>query len=160
MPCLDDPEGEEPITNRLLDSELDSNASSSKTKRKPRILKRKRLSKSNPVSSEHDNIIDNPDQVSQINQCADYSDDDEYDAFGKLVAIQLRQLPLYNALICQEKIQTLIKEHRLQSSSVLSEEIMQTEIKQEPPTSPPPLNFIDIKTEKFSDTESITDEFA
>ncbi|XP_017773308.1 PREDICTED: tigger transposable element-derived protein 2 [Nicrophorus vespilloides] len=38
---------------------------------------------------------------------------DEFDLFGKSVAMQLRQLPLRHALICQEKLHNIIVQYRL-----------------------------------------------
>nr|CAI5853843.1 unnamed protein product [Callosobruchus analis] len=40
--------------------------------------------------------------------------DDEFDIFAKHIAIQLRQMPLYDALICQEQIQNIIRQKRLE----------------------------------------------
>lgn len=42
------------------------------------------------------------------------SNDDEFDIFGKHIAVQLKQMPLYDAIICQEQIQNVIRQKRLQ----------------------------------------------
>lgn len=40
-------------------------------------------------------------------------DDDEFDYFGKSIAVQLRKMPLARALVCQQKLQAVLTEERL-----------------------------------------------
>lgn len=40
--------------------------------------------------------------------------EDEFDIFAKHIAVQLKQMPLYDAIICQEHIQGIIRQKRLQ----------------------------------------------
>lgn len=74
-----------------------------------RSQKRKAMTNNDDISAIN-NAIHKLDKLSQQNQNAT---GDEFDAFAQLIAIQLRQLPLLNALSCQEKIQSLIKEERM-----------------------------------------------
>jgi len=39
--------------------------------------------------------------------------DNEFDYFGKSLAVQLKNMPLHRALICQEKLQKVINEERM-----------------------------------------------
>lgn len=41
------------------------------------------------------------------------NEDDEFDLFGKSIAVQLRNMPLERALICQETLQAVMKQERL-----------------------------------------------
>ncbi|KAL1493697.1 hypothetical protein ABEB36_009392 [Hypothenemus hampei] len=41
-------------------------------------------------------------------------DENEFSMFGKLVATQLKTLPLYNGLLCKEKIEAILIQERLQ----------------------------------------------
>lgn len=40
--------------------------------------------------------------------------ENEFDIFGKLVATQLKQMPLFDALTCQDQIQTLLRKKRFE----------------------------------------------
>lgn len=40
-------------------------------------------------------------------------EDDEFDLFGKSIALQLRNMPLERALICQETLQAVMRQERL-----------------------------------------------
>lgn len=40
---------------------------------------------------------------------------DEFEMFGRSIAAQLRRMPLYDAIICQEKLQSVITQSRLTS---------------------------------------------
>ena len=98
---------------------------------------------------------------------------DEFDKFGKNIASELRQMPIYNALQCQEKIKSAINEERLLVKS-RQQEIESLIIKEEPGLSEQLCDentqtnnrnkklslspsYI-IKTENISDTDSITDD--
>lgn len=41
------------------------------------------------------------------------NEDDEFDLFGKSIALQLRNMPLERALVCQETLQAVMKQERL-----------------------------------------------
>lgn len=57
-------------------------------------------------SSLDSSIINKPHNA---NKCKD----DEFDLFGKSVALQLRNMPLNRAVICQEKLLSVLREERL-----------------------------------------------
>ncbi|KAF5283204.1 hypothetical protein FQR65_LT14033 [Abscondita terminalis] len=54
--------------------------------------------------------IDKLDKFSEKNMSISV---DEFDVFGKHIATQLRQLPLYNALLCEEQIEAVVRQQRL-----------------------------------------------
>lgn len=56
-------------------------------------------------------MIDKLDNVVQNNK---NETDNEFDIFGKHVAVQLKQMRLYDAIMCQEQIQTIMKQKRLE----------------------------------------------
>lgn len=56
--------------------------------------------------------IDKLDKVVQSNNKNET--ENEFDIFGKHVAVQLKQMPLYDAIICQEQIQTVLRQKRLE----------------------------------------------
>lgn len=56
-------------------------------------------------------VIDKLDNVVQNNK---NETDNEFDIFGKHVAVQLKQMTLYDAIICQEQIQTTMRQKRLE----------------------------------------------
>ena len=58
--------------------------------------------------------------------------DDEFDIFAKHIAFQLRQLPYYNALQCQEKIKRIINQERFIAQKSRQQEIETIIIKREP----------------------------
>lgn len=55
--------------------------------------------------------IDKLDKVVQNNK---NESDNEFDIFAKHVAVQLKQMPLYDAIICQEQIQSVIRQKRFE----------------------------------------------
>lgn len=74
-------------------------------------------------------IVPNESNITAINAAIDKLDkvavqgnktniEDEFDIFGKFIAIQLRQMPVDAALMCQESIQTVIRQKRLQMLSI------------------------------------------
>lgn len=52
-------------------------------------------------------VIDKLDNVVQNNK---NETDNEFDIFGKHIAVQLKEMPLYDAIMCQEQIQTIMRE--------------------------------------------------
>lgn len=79
----------------------------------PPVRKRK-LTSNNNVAARVSNVsaaIDKLDKLAEKNMSVPL---DEFDVFGKHIATQLRQLPLYNALLCEEKIEDIIRQQRLQ----------------------------------------------
>lgn len=56
-------------------------------------------------------VIDKLDNVVQNNK---NETDNEFEIFGKHVAVQLKQMPLYDAIMCQEQIQTIMRQKRLE----------------------------------------------
>lgn len=77
----------------------------------PQSRKRKIVTHDNNISA-ISAAIDKLDKVT-AHSCK-HADEDEFDIFARFVAVQLRQMPLYNALLCQEHIQTVIRQQRLQ----------------------------------------------
>ncbi|KAK4875844.1 hypothetical protein RN001_012266 [Aquatica leii] len=55
-------------------------------------------------------VIDKPDEVVQNNK---NQVDDEFDVFDKYIAVQLKQMLLYDSIICQEQIESIIRQKRL-----------------------------------------------
>lgn len=72
---------------------------------------RKRKISANDNVSSISAAIDKLDEVVQKNK---NKVDDEFDIFAKYIGVQLKQMPLYDALICQEQIQGIIRQKRLQ----------------------------------------------
>lgn len=72
--------------------------------------KRKRKIFENENISNITAAIDKLDGVVQRSKSAE----DEFDTFAKHIAVQLRQMPLYDALICQEQIEAVVRKKRLQ----------------------------------------------
>ena len=58
--------------------------------------------------------------------------DDEFDIFANDIAFQLRQLPYYNALQCQEKIKRIINQELFAAPQLHHQEIETIIIKREP----------------------------
>lgn len=56
-------------------------------------------------------VIDKLDNVVQNNK---NETDNEFDIFGKHIAVQLKEMPLYDAIMCQEQIQTIMRQKRLE----------------------------------------------
>lgn len=55
------------------------------------------------------------DKLDKVVQCNNKNDtENEFDIFGKFVAVQLKAMPLYDAIICQEQIQTVLRQKRLE----------------------------------------------
>lgn len=50
-------------------------------------------------------------------QTFNYNTDDEFEIFGRSIAAQLRRMPLYDAIMCQEKLQSVLTQSRLSSFS-------------------------------------------
>lgn len=51
---------------------------------------------------------------SKVQRVPDFCrEDDEFDLFGKSIAVQLRNMPLERALVCQETLQAVMKQERL-----------------------------------------------
>ncbi|XP_071056983.1 uncharacterized protein [Onthophagus taurus] len=75
-------------------------------------LSRKRKISGNENISTICAAIDKLDEVVQRNKS---NVDDEFDIFAKYIAVQLKQMPLYDAIICQEQIESVIRQKRLQA---------------------------------------------
>ncbi|XP_014242661.1 uncharacterized protein LOC106662812 [Cimex lectularius] len=73
--------------------------------RAPNIHKRKMI---------NENISTISAAIEKLVQSSKSEADDEFEIFGKYVAVQIKQMPLYDAIICQEEVQTLIREKRLE----------------------------------------------
>lgn len=56
-------------------------------------------------------VIDKLDNVVQNNK---NETDNEFDIFGKHIAVQLKEMSLYDAIMCQEQIQTIMRQKRLE----------------------------------------------
>lgn len=56
-------------------------------------------------------VIDKLDYVVQNNK---NETDNEFDIFGKHVAVQLKKMSLYDAIMCQEQIQTIMRQKLLE----------------------------------------------
>ncbi|KAF5271417.1 hypothetical protein FQR65_LT19683 [Abscondita terminalis] len=56
-------------------------------------------------------VIDKLDNVVQNNK---NETDNEFDIFGKHIAVQLKEMPLYDDIMCQEQIQTIMRHKRLE----------------------------------------------
>ncbi|GLV40945.1 hypothetical protein CBL_08519 [Carabus blaptoides fortunei] len=54
------------------------------------------------------------DKLDKVVQSYNNEAEDEFNIFAKHVAVQLKQLPLYDAIICQEQIQTVIRQKRFE----------------------------------------------
>lgn len=88
-------------TNFLLKREVPENIA------KETNVKRARTSISDPnanfnIREDYQNVVvtDQPD---------------EFEIFGRSLAAQLRRMPLYDAIVCQEKLQSVITQSRLSS---------------------------------------------
>lgn len=92
----------------------------------PRPAKIIKSGKRKNVSTGFESAVDKLHDIAQLTT----DTEDEYDKFGKHIAAQLRQLPVRNFIILQEKMQSLITAERLAcmegSSSVHSHDTVQS----------------------------------
>ena len=80
------------------------------------------------------------------------NEDDEFALFAKYIATELRQLPLHNALQCQEKIETIVEEERkyVESRQTEKDAVL---IKEEPEEEEEELESVLIKEEPEEEEE-------
>lgn len=64
----------------------------------------------------NDNISSRSAVINQLDNVQNNKNeaDNEFDIFGKHVAVQLKEMPLYDAIMCQEQIQTIMRQKRLE----------------------------------------------
>ena len=111
------------VTTRNADTQEDvihventetANPSTTKKSKTTHVFRAPQSRKRKMVNCNISTISAAIDKLDKVVQSYNNETNDEFDIFAKHVAVQLKQMPLYDAIICQEQIQTVIRQKRLE----------------------------------------------